>query len=85
MRKKYLLIGFIGLLSLVGLYGCSKQKTCRCSVLSTGRGSTVRIIKIESGSCDDIRMYGYHDDLDSLFVDTLLCTDYEFDIDSHIE
>lgn len=63
------------------LTGCSKQKTCRCSVLSETRGSTVRIIKIESGSCDDINVYSYHDPQDNRINDTLLCTDYEFDID----
>ena len=36
------------------LVGCSKQKTCRCSVLSETRGSTVRIIGTDGIDCDDI-------------------------------
>ena len=58
---------------------CSKEKTCRCSVLHSQK---VRIIKINSGNCEDIKIFRYHTDLDSLKVDSLLCTDYEFDIDS---
>lgn len=59
--------------------GCSKQKTCRCSVM--GR-MEVRIVKIDKGSCEAIKTYHYHDALDSLKMDSLLCTDYEFMIDS---
>lgn len=58
---------------------CSKEKTCRCSVLHS---STVRVIKISSGNCEDIKLFRYHTSLDSLRVDSLLCTDYEFAIDS---
>lgn len=58
---------------------CDKQKTCRCSVMGK---MDVRIIKIEKGSCEDIVTYQYHDALDSLKMDSLLCTDYEFLIDS---
>lgn len=61
------------------LCGCSKEKTCRCSVVGT---SVVRIIKIDAGDCRDFHTYTYHSSLDSLEVETLVCTDYEFDIDS---
>ena len=46
------------------------------------RLANVRIIKIEHGECDQIRLLRYHDMYDSLKVDSLLCTDYEFAIDS---
>ncbi|MBR1785087.1 MAG: hypothetical protein IJ760_06600 [Bacteroidales bacterium] len=58
---------------------CDKAKTCRCSVLGTNK---VRIIKIDDGQCEALRVYRYHDIVDSAKVDSLLCTDYEFAIDS---
>ena len=79
MKKKYLIMVFAGLMGLVGLYGCSKEKTCRCSVLHS---SAVRVITIQSGNCEDIKLFRYHTSLDSLKIDSLLCTDYEFAIDS---
>ncbi len=69
----------MGAFLLLSMAGCSKQKTCRCSVLGS---QNVRIIKIEHGECDQIRLLRYHDMYDSLKVDSLLCTDYEFAIDS---
>jgi uncharacterized protein YqkB len=59
--------------------GCSKQKTCRCAVIGT---STVRVIKIEHGECEQLKTFNPHTSLDSLQVDSLICTDYEFMIDS---
>ena len=44
--------------------------------------STVRIIKIEHGECNQLLTYNYHTMLDSAMVDSLVCTDYEFDIDT---
>lgn len=79
MKKKLLTVGLMGLICLVGLSGCSKAKTCRCAVLHS---SKVRIVKIESGNCEDLKLFRYHTPLDSLKVDSLLCTDYEFRIDS---
>ena len=77
MKKKVLFLTTVA--ALVALAGCSKEKTCRCSVLGS---STVRVIKIESGNCEDIKEFHYHDNLDSLLVDSLLCTGHEFAIDS---
>ena len=57
----------VGMLFAVG---CSKEKTCRCSVLHS---SKVRVIKI---------LLRYHTDQGDLKIDSLLCTDYEFAIDS---
>lgn len=58
---------------------CSKEKTCRCSVRGT---STVRIIKIEKGECTQLSHIDYHSPLDEQLTDSLVCTDYEFKIDS---
>jgi hypothetical protein len=80
MKKKYLLLGLAALLA-VGAVSCSKEKRCRCSVLHS---SLVRIIKIDGGNCEDLKLYKYHTPLDSLKVDSLLCTDYEFKIDSEL-
>ncbi|MBP3763777.1 MAG: hypothetical protein J6I49_07875 [Bacteroidales bacterium] len=60
--------------------GCAREKRCRCAVRDN---SKVRVITIESGNCEDILDYRHHEALDSLKVDTLLCTDYEFDIDKN--
>lgn len=78
MKKKYLFYGAIAALLVVGTMSCSKEKTCRCSVLHS---SKVRIIKIGSGNCEDIKLFKYHTMLDSLKVDSLICTDHEFEID----
>lgn len=77
MKRKVFTLTALAIITLVA--GCSKQKTCRCSVLGS---PTVRIIKIESGECEGLKLFTYHNTLDSLKVDSLLCTDYEFDIDS---
>lgn len=75
--KKKVLFCFAALALLA--VGCSKQKTCRCSV----RGeSTVRVITINHGECDQLHVFQHHDALDTLVVDSLICTDYEFLIDS---
>ncbi len=77
MKKKYLFLGLV-VLALVAV-GCSKQKTCRCAV--RGKGYS-RIITIEHGECTQLKVFRYNDALDSLKVDSLVCTDYEFQIDS---
>lgn len=58
---------------------CNKERTCRCSVRNS---SVVRIIEIDGGTCEGIRVFRYHDALDTLHVDSLLCTDHTFLIDS---
>ena len=77
MKRKILCLSAALLLILV--VGCNKQKTCRCSVRGT---QNVRIIKIDRGECEQISLYQYHTALDSLEVDSLVCTGYEFGIDS---
>ena len=79
MKKRLLIVGLMSVVGLMVMVGCSKEKTCRCSVLHS---SKVRVIKISSGNCEDIKLFRYHTSLDSLKVDSLLCTDYEFAIDS---
>ena len=76
MKKKAILC--LAALALLAV-GCSKQKTCRCSVIGS---SVVRIINIDRGECNQLLTYNYHTSLDSARVDSLVCTDYEFDIDT---
>jgi len=68
----------VALLALTAT-GCSKQKTCRCAVRGT---STVMIINIDKGECSQITQYRYHTPLNVQVTDTLVCTDYEFSIDT---
>lgn len=77
MKRKILCLS--AALLLLSAVGCNKQKTCRCAVRGT---QTVRIIKIEHGECEQLSLYQYHTPLDSLEVDSLVCTGYEFGIDS---
>lgn len=73
------MVGIVGLMFFAGLVGCSKEKRCRCAVLHS---SNVRMVWIKGGNCEDLKLFRYHTPLDSLMVDSLLCTDYEFRIDS---
>ena len=75
--KKKVILGVVALALFA--VSCGKEKTCCCSVIGT---SVVRIIKLDGGDCHDLRTYSYHTSLDSLKVDSLVCTDYEFRIDS---
>lgn len=78
MKQKIIALTAAAVL-LATLSGCSKQKTCRCSVRGT---STVRIIKIDKGECTQLSHINYHSALDEQLTDSLICTDYEFLIDS---
>lgn len=77
MKRKLLLIA--GAAILLAAVGCSKEKTCRCAVRGT---STVRIIKIERGECSQLSHVYHHSPLQVQLIDSLVCTDYEFHIDS---
>ena len=78
MKKKFLAIGMLCVAGLALASGCSKEKRCRCSVLHSTK---VRVITVESGNCEDLRMLRYHTELDSLRIDSLICTDHEFERD----
>lgn len=78
MKRKLFFVA-IAVLGLLTVASCSKEKTCRCSVLHS---SQVHIIKIQKGNCEEIKLFRYHTPLDSLMTDSLICTDYEFRIDS---
>ena len=78
MKRKLFLFSLILVAVSLLAVGCSKQKTCRCSVIGS---SMVRIIKIEHGECNQLLTYNWHTSLDSARVDSLVCTDYEFAID----
>lgn len=85
MKKKLLILGALAMVLLVG---CSKQKSCRCVIRPHGSDqqdpALVRVITLKkSVDCRDLNYIDY--DQDELHVDwrdTLLCIDYEFDIDS---
>ena len=75
--KKRILFGAVALVLLTA--SCTKEKHCRCAVLSSQQ---VRIISITQGNCHDFTTASYRDILDQLHVDTLVCTDYPFEADS---
>lgn len=78
MKRTALLLSVI---ALTLCSSCSKERTCRCSV----RGDqTVRIITVKNKKCDDLRFVRYNASiLDINQVDSMVCTDFEFAIDSN--
>lgn len=76
MKKVALLCG--ALMVVLALGSCKKERTCRCTVLGE---STIRIIKINKGTCEDLSTYLYDRDpvLYPDILDSLLCTDFDFD------
>ena len=60
---------------------CNKEKNCRCAVVGS---QTVRIITITSGKCSQLNHASYHDALDTVHTEFILCTDYPFEADSLI-
>ena len=77
--KRKSIVPLLAVAALLLAAGCGKQKDCRCAVRGA---STVRIVKIDKGECEQIRTYSYHNEVDSLRVDSLRCTGQEFAIDS---
>ena len=77
MKKKF--VTLLAVAAILTLAACTKEQTCRCSVLGT---QNVRIIKINKGECDQIKTYTYHNAMDSIKVDSLLCTSYQFRVDT---
>ena len=79
MRKK-LTFALLLVAAATALTGCSKERSCRCAVRNS---SVVRIIDITSGTCDKLNVYTYHrSPTDSTVVDSILSSDYHYDIDS---
>ena len=78
MKKKLL---FLTVATLLTCVACNKEKSCRCSVKNS---QTVRIININKGDCANITQAEYYDELDTLHIDTVYCTDYHFAADSTI-
>lgn len=77
MKKIFLLAG---VLSLLCLASCSKEKTCRCSVL---HNQDIRMIQIDKGDCRDVRFIFYDRDiLHTDLTDSVLCTDFHFQSDT---
>ncbi len=76
MKKIILLFGVIVL--MLATASCSKERTCRCSVLGQ---QTIRIMKIDKGTCEDLRYILYDQDpvLYPDRTDSVLCTDFDFE------
>lgn len=77
MKRKVIVLATTALVLLAT--GCGKEKTCRCAVQGS---SKVRIVKIDGGKCTDLNRYMYHNEHEQQQKDVLVCTDYEFAIDS---
>lgn len=67
-----LLMSFVALCT-----SCSKERECRCAVDGE---STIRIIRINSGTCEDLYSVLYDQDpvLYPDQMDSILCTDFDF-------
>lgn len=81
---KKVLFAFAAVVLLLASVSCTKERTCRCSVLSTEGGfggQTIRIIKIDKGTCDQLRFVLYDMDpvLHPNLTDSVLCTDFDFE------
>jgi len=76
MKKVALLVGAVAILA--AFVSCSKDRTCRCSVLGD---QSIRIIKIDKGECEDMRFVLYDQDpvLYPDIKDSVLCTDFDFE------
>lgn len=80
----------LGLVAVVCLTGCRKEKVCRCAVTNIDdrgvNGQVIRLITIDKGQCKDIR-FVYYDrnggliEKDRDITDSVLCTDYHFQSD----
>ena len=70
---------FCGVMALLWAFtSCSKERTCRCAV----RGNqTIRIVKIDAGTCDQLQyiLYDEHPVLYPDRTDSILCTDFDFE------
>ncbi len=81
---KKVLLGLSAAVLLLATVSCTKERICRCSVLSTEGGfggQTIRIIKIDKGTCEQLRFVLYDMDpvLHPNLLDSVLCTDFDFE------
>ncbi|MBP5516315.1 MAG: hypothetical protein J6X86_05125 [Bacteroidales bacterium] len=70
---------FLGVCATVlAVQSCTKERTCRCSVLGE---QTIRVIKIDKGTCDQLRYVLFDRDpvLYPDITDSVLCTDFDFE------
>lgn len=75
MKKIAMICGAIAMLALS--VSCSKERTCTCAV----RGELYkRTIKIDKGTCEDLRyvLYDLHRVTSRDVTDSILCTDFDF-------
>lgn len=83
MKRKMMIFGALALVLLVA--GCSKQKSCRCVVRShQADPQKVRIVTVSHNfNCLNLNYVDYdQSEIQQDWRDSLICTDYEFDIDS---
>ncbi len=79
--KKIVLFS-VGVLMLLAMASCSKERECHCAVLGE---SYERIIKIDKGSCEQLRyvLYDLHSVTSHDVTDSVLCTDYDFGLNEN--
>ncbi len=80
MKKVFILTGIFVLMAC--LSSCGKERTCRCAVFGPDANpQKIRIIKIDKGTCDEMRYVLF--DLDAVLypdrTDSVLCTDFDFE------
>lgn len=75
--KKVVILCIVGLLAVMAT-ACTKERTCRCAVLHE---QTIRVIKIDKGTCDELRYVLWDQDpvLYPDITDSVLCTDFDFE------
>lgn len=73
MKKLTILGG--ALLLVLAMVSCNKERTCRCAVPGN---NYERVIKIEGGTCEQLRyvLYDEHRIIAADRTDSILCTDY---------
>ena len=80
MKKFLFFLGAIVVLLVVT--SCTKERTCRCAVFGAqANPQKIRIIKIDKGSCEDVRYVLFDQDpvLYPDITDSVLCTDFDFE------
>lgn len=80
MKKLFICAGVVAMIAC--LSSCGKERTCRCAVFGQqANPQKIRIIKIDKGTCEEIR-YVLFDQDPVLYpdrTDSVLCTDFDFE------